>query len=91
MAKLPAPARRPEHRARLRRTASFMLSKFLFQMKNPLLRAVLLAAPVALGLLTAACTDKPKTTDPEKTAVVVPAEANAAADSTAAKMDSTGK
>ena len=60
-------------------------------MNRLFLRAGLLAAPLTLALLASACSDKPKATDPENTAVVVPADANAAADSTAAKMDSTGK
>ena len=53
-------------------------------------RALCLAAVPALGLL-ASCSSQPTTTDTEKTAVVVPEEANTAADSTAAKMDSTAQ
>jgi hypothetical protein len=53
-------------------------------------RALWLAAPAALSLL-ASCSSQPAATDTEKTAVVVPKEANAAADSTAAATDSTAR
>ncbi|QKG55282.1 hypothetical protein GKZ68_00705 [Hymenobacter sp. BRD128] len=54
-------------------------------------RAFWLAAPALTALsLLASCSDKPKETDTSKTAVVVPSNANSAADSTAKmKTDST--
>lgn len=51
-------------------------------------RALWLAVPAALSLL-ASCSSQPTATDAEKTAVVVSKEENKAADSTAAKLDST--
>jgi len=53
-------------------------------------RALWLAAPALTALtLLASCSDQPKTTDTEKTAVVVPSEATNASDSAAVKVDST--
>lgn len=54
---------------------------------RPLLAATLLALP----LLAASCTEKPKATDPEKTATVVPAETMTASDSSAVPADSMKK
>ncbi|NML66301.1 hypothetical protein HHL22_13900 [Hymenobacter sp. RP-2-7] len=54
-------------------------------------RPLLLAALAALPLLAASCSDKPKATDPEKTATVVPASSMAASDSTAVPADSVKK
>ncbi|WP_151087449.1 hypothetical protein [Hymenobacter baengnokdamensis] len=52
-------------------------------------RAFWLAAPALTALsLLASCDSKPKTTETDKTAVVVPSEANKASDSTAVKVDS---
>jgi hypothetical protein len=53
-------------------------------------RALWLAAPALTALsLLASCSEKPKATDTEKTAVVVPSEATTASDSAAVKVDST--
>ena len=54
-------------------------------------RALWLAAPALAALsFLASCSEKPKETSTENTAVVVPADANAAADSAApVKADST--
>lgn len=54
-------------------------------------RPLLCAALAALPLLAASCTEKPKATDPEKTAVVVPASTMATSDSTAMPADSVKK
>jgi len=54
-------------------------------------RPLLLTALAALPLLAASCTEKPKATDPDKTATVVPAETMAASDSTAVPADSAKK
>jgi hypothetical protein len=53
-------------------------------------RALWLAAPALTALtLLASCSDKPKETTTDNTAVVVPSEANSAADSSATvKADS---
>jgi uncharacterized lipoprotein YajG len=52
-------------------------------------RTLWLAAPALAALsFLASCSDQPKTTDTEKTAVVVPSEANSASDSSAVKADS---
>jgi|GEM_PF-3745859 len=55
------------------------------------IRPLFAAALLALPLLTTSCTEKPKATDPEKTATVVPAETMNASDSTATTADSTKK
>lgn len=53
-------------------------------------RALWLAAlALAAVSLLASYSDKPKTTDTEKTAVVVPSEATSASDSAAVKADPT--
>ncbi len=53
-------------------------------------RALWLAAPALTALsLLAACSDQPKTTNTEKTAVVVPSDATSASDSSAVTVDST--
>ena len=53
-------------------------------------RALWLAVPACAVLsLLASCNSNPEATTTEKTAVVVPAEANSAADSTATAVDST--
>lgn len=53
-------------------------------------RSLWLTAPALLTLsLLASCTEKPKETDTSKTAVLVPADADAASDSAAVKPDST--
>jgi hypothetical protein len=53
-------------------------------------RALWLAAPALTALsLLASCSEKPKATDAEKTAVVVPSEATTASDSSAVTVDST--
>ena len=53
-----------------------------------ILRPLLFAA---LPLLAASCTEKPKATDPEKTATVVPATTMQASDSSAVVADSVKK
>jgi hypothetical protein len=55
------------------------------------IRPLLLTALAALPLLATSCSDKPKATDPDKTATVVPAENMAASDSTAVTADSAKK
>jgi hypothetical protein len=55
------------------------------------IRPLFAAALLALPLLATSCTEKPKATDPEKTATVVPAETMNASDSTATTADSTKK
>ncbi|WP_460584477.1 hypothetical protein [Hymenobacter arcticus] len=53
-------------------------------------RALWLAAPALTALsLLASCNSAPTTTETEKTAVVVPAEATSASDSSAVVADST--
>ncbi len=53
-------------------------------------RALWLAAPALTALsLLVACSDQPKTTNTEKTAVVVPSDATSASDSSAVTVDST--
>lgn len=53
-------------------------------------RALWLAAPALSALsFLASCSDKPKETSTENTAVVVPSEATTASDSTATAVDST--
>ncbi|MGI4832742.1 MAG: hypothetical protein ACRYFK_04705 [Janthinobacterium lividum] len=55
------------------------------------LRPLLLTSLAALPLLAASCSEKPKATDPEKTATVVPAETMATSDSSAVPADSVKK
>jgi hypothetical protein len=53
-------------------------------------RAFWLAAPALMALsLLASCNSQPKTTEIDKTAVVVPSEATSASDSSAVMVDST--
>ena len=54
-------------------------------------RPLFAAALLALPMLAASCSEKPKATDPEKTATVVPAETMTASDSTAVPADSMQK